>query len=114
MITCPLCNEEVTEFKTNSHVLPEWMYKPFYEHEMKDRIFYLSNADDGIVHRPRKGFRRDFVCEKCENLFSNDDNYASKVLTDNDLQSKERRSIIKKNYLFQSAQFNKNAFVGLV
>jgi hypothetical protein len=96
MPICSFCEKNVKKLKTNSHVIPEWMYKPFYKQMKGSRRLHLMNMQEGSMRIYQKGYKKDFICENCEDIFSDDDNYASKVLTDDAPFSKERRSVAKK------------------
>ncbi len=101
MPVCAFCEKTVNKLKTNSHVVPEWMYKPFYKQMNGKRRLHLMNMKEGTIRIHQKGYKKDFICENCEDGFSDDDNYASKVLTDDAPNSKERKFITKKKYFFQ-------------
>jgi hypothetical protein len=96
LLKCPLCNSEVEQFKTNSHILPEWMYKPLYAKTNPVRKIHLLNIKTGEFSKNEQaGYRDDFICDDCEKMFAKDDDYACKVLTDNALSSKERKAVSK-------------------
>ena len=82
MPVCPLCNKPVSHFKTNSHVIPEWMYKGSDIYDAKGRIveFDFPNHKK-ILHQ--KGYRGNFICSNCEEETAKLDHYASLIFRSN-------------------------------
>lgn len=73
---CALCKEE-RELK-NSHVIPEFIYRPLYDHVHRFHIL----SSEGTSHRyGQKGLREKLLCEVCELRFSRHEKYASEVFT---------------------------------
>ena len=76
MPICPMCNKEVSKFKSNSHVISKWMCEFIYD-EKHRAIRIESNKAPSIVQDGKKG---DFICEHCEEKTSKLDSYAAKIL----------------------------------
>ena len=76
MPTCPMCNEEVSKFKSNSHTIPKWMHEPIYD-EKHRAIRIESNKAPSIIQDGKKG---DFICRTCEEKTGELDRYATKIL----------------------------------
>lgn len=78
MPLCPLCKKSVSRFKTNSHVIPEWMYKEIQIYDEKGRIVHV-NLQSPKKNLIQKGYRGDFICGNCEEKTAMLDNYASLI-----------------------------------
>lgn len=68
----PLCN---------SHILPEFMFKPLYE-ESPRRLLEIRTGEETHVKSLQKGVRERLLCQQCETRLSNFETYAKKVLFD--------------------------------
>ena len=77
MIVCPICENSVPRFKTNSHVIPEWMYKGIDIYDEKGKIIELDFQNNKKSFR-QKGYRGDFICDNCEKETAELDSYASR------------------------------------
>lgn len=74
-MACKLCkkNEPLRE----SHIFPEWLYKPLYDHN--HRFFVLStNSNKRRGTRPTGIYQR-LLCDECEQKFSKWEGYARDV-----------------------------------
>jgi hypothetical protein len=71
---CPFCEKNVEKLKTNSHVIPKWMYKPTYE---GNKGFYSISLQKEKMEKAQDGFKSTFICDACEHLFEKDDTFAS-------------------------------------
>lgn len=86
MLICPLCKKEIPFFKSNSHVIPEWMYKEAEVYDEKGRTIEIDNLK---TSKPKmgfiqKGYRGDFICEDCEKETAKLDSYASLIFKSGD------------------------------
>ena len=79
---CKLCSEESSEIR-NSHIIPEFNYKPCYDEE--HRFFKLSSSAPRPQLYEQKGFREYLLCQKCETKLSVWEGYAKRILTDDGL-----------------------------
>ena len=50
MLICHLCKQSVLQLKSNSHVIPEWMYKEDKIYDEKGRAIQLDLADQKKIH----------------------------------------------------------------
>jgi len=74
---CKLCLKE--KVLVDSHIFPEFMYKPLYDEKGKFKI--LSSQIKGVEKEPRKGIYEKLLCAECDNtIIGNYENYASKIL----------------------------------
>ena len=75
---CPLCTQQVQDFQSNSHIIPEWMYKESKIYDNKGRCIAID-----LKQKKRsfyqKGFKGKFFCTNCEKETSILDNYASRI-----------------------------------
>jgi hypothetical protein len=77
-MVCKLCNLE--RDLCNSHILPEFLYKPLYDSKNRAHIISSdSTKRDGYI---QKGFREPLLCEDCEQRFSRWENYAKREFFD--------------------------------
>ena len=75
---CPLCENSVSHFKTNSHIIPEWMYKGIDIYDEKGKIIELDFQNNKKSFL-QKGYRGDFICDNCEKETAELDSYASRI-----------------------------------
>ncbi len=73
---CPFCEKVVEKFHPNSHVVPEWLFKLTYGKQGKYASVDLRKEEAKPV---QSGTKKSFICRDCEETFSDDDRYASKV-----------------------------------
>jgi len=78
MSTCKLCN--INKAIENSHIIPEFMYKPVYD--SKHRYMPFTSKDCKTVKIEQKGIREDLLCPECETKFSKLETEASKFIRD--------------------------------
>ncbi len=74
-MVCALCKQDST--LRNSHILPEWVYKPLYGE--KRRLEVLSIAPSGRNELKQKGLREKLLCDRCEQKISVWEGYARSV-----------------------------------
>lgn len=74
-MVCALCMKEKT--LRNSHIYPEWIYKPLYDE--KRRLEILSVVPDGRNELKQKGMREYLLCDDCEQKISVWEGYARSV-----------------------------------
>lgn len=98
ILTCPLCNEEVTEFHKRSHILPEWMYTEIYD--IKHKALEISKLKKKVTKR-QKGYYGRFICKKCENESQKYDHYASLILTNRSPNNPEQKLISREHFEYQ-------------
>lgn len=83
MSICPICERSVSQLKTNSHVIPEWMYIESKVYEEKGRAIALNLQNN---KKPssfiQQGYRGNFICEDCEQKTAKLDHYASSIFKD--------------------------------
>lgn len=74
-MNCRLCRRDET--LRNSHIIPEFFYRPMYDH--KHRFFTISSspAKKDLTHQ--KGVREYLLCDVCEALFSRNEKYFSEL-----------------------------------
>lgn len=63
-----------------SHVLPEFLYKPMYDE--KHRFMIISPNPDVSIKRPQKGLKEYLLCEKCEQHLGRLEKYIKEVIYD--------------------------------
>ena len=75
---CQLCHADAD--LRNSHIIPEWCYKPLYD-ENPRRLHELS-TDASTPNKAfrQKGLREQLLCASCEQHFGVFENYARKVI----------------------------------
>ena len=76
MKICPFCENQVNEFKTDSHIIPKWMHQLSFG---KQSTTYNVDLEEKRMVVAQDGLKADFICEDCEKLFAKDDQYASFV-----------------------------------
>ena len=76
MKKCPFCENQVTKFKTDSHIIPKWMHRLSFG---KQSTSYNVDLEESRMEIAQDGAKGDFICEECEKLFAKDDEYASFV-----------------------------------
>jgi len=75
-VACKLCLQE-NELR-QSHIIPEWAYKPAYN--AKHKIVRLRPSDSAPVSTYQKGLREELLCQKCETKLSGWENELSRVV----------------------------------
>jgi len=76
---CALC---LTSTKLcNSHIIPEFFYKPIYGD--KHEFFGISTIPNQRTIKLQKGLREFLLCNKCEIQLSKYEDYAKRVIYDN-------------------------------
>jgi hypothetical protein len=73
---CRLCQKD--KELMNSHILPEFIYKPLYDD--KHRFYIISTYEQRGRAKEQKGIRERLLCLECEQHISRYENYARKVL----------------------------------
>lgn len=83
--TCKLCLEN--KQLCNSHIIPEFIYKPIYDEQQKFYAFQLEGLpyakNQGYRTKHRKGIRENLLCKNCENLLSKYENYVKQNIFEN-------------------------------
>jgi hypothetical protein len=74
-IVCALCRRNLP--LRNSHIYPEWIYKPLYD--KKRRLEILSVVPDGRNELKQKGMRQRLLCDDCEQNISVWEGYARSI-----------------------------------
>jgi hypothetical protein len=74
-MTCALCLQD--KLLRNSHIYPEWIYKPLYDE--KRRLEILSIVPDGRNELKQKGMRQQLLCDDCEQKISVWEGYARAI-----------------------------------
>lgn len=92
MVICPFCNSSIESYKTNSHVIPKSFIKPL---KKSGEVAYIGIID-GLLEKRQDGIKGDFICSKCEDMFSIDDSYGSVILLNTSPSSKWRSTVIEK------------------
>lgn len=82
--TCKLCLKQPTEL-CNSHIIPEFNYKPCYDEN--HRFFRLSTKGPKNKSFAQKGYREHLLCQDCETKFSRWESYAKQILMDGGLEA---------------------------
>lgn len=75
---CKLCKKN--QKLMNSHIIPEFIYKPLYD--KKHRFYVFSTYEKKDRPMEQKGIREKLLCNICEQRLSTYENYAKKVLSD--------------------------------
>jgi hypothetical protein len=75
-IRCKLCGVETA--LRNSHVIPEWLYRPLYDEIHRYHVINAEPVTDGRFEQ--KGLRERLLCQTCETQFSVYEGYARGVL----------------------------------
>lgn len=88
---CPFCQNEVSEFHLNSHIIPEWMHEDSYDPKHRAVSLNLDDLKKDIV---QQGHRGSFICKTCEMNFSKDDNFGAQLLTNKVTNSKIKKELI--------------------
>ena len=73
---CGLCHK-TTELQ-NSHIIPEFFYKPLYD--SKHRMNAVPLTPTETAHYKQKGLREFLLCQECELKFSKYENYTRGIL----------------------------------
>ena len=74
-MVCALCRRD--QVLRNSHIYPEWIYKPLYDE--KCRLEILSIVPDGRNELKQKGMRQPLLCDDCEQKLSIWEGYARSI-----------------------------------
>lgn len=77
---CALCHS--TSLLRNSQIIPEFQYKPIYD--TKHRMHVISSDADKRDRFAQKGLREKLLCDKCELHISKWEDYACRVLFDDE------------------------------
>ena len=72
---CELCHND-KELK-NSHIIPEFFYKPLYDEKHRFNVIPLS--EDQIFRYEQKGLREKLLCGDCENKLSKWEDYVRRI-----------------------------------
>lgn len=81
MPICPLCKQSVLQFKSNSHIIPEWVYKEAQIYDNRGRAIHLDLTNQKKLFF-QKGYRGEFICNSCEQKTAELDRYASRIFKD--------------------------------
>lgn len=92
---CPICNNKVEKFKSNSHIIPEWAYKPIYD--SKGRSVLIDTRTDKVNLYQQHGVKGDFICENCEQETARLDSYGAKIFKPNNFSTKITEHFTDKN-----------------
>ena len=75
-LICPLCKESVSNFKSNSHIIPKWMYIESGIFDEKKRTIHIDTNETKRSVR-QDGLKGSFFCNNCEEKTAALDSYAS-------------------------------------
>jgi len=77
MEICKLCKEP--KKLVDSHVFPEFMYRPLYNKEGRYQIISMQNGN--VLKEPQKGIYEKLMCDKCDNkIIGSYEDHASKII----------------------------------
>jgi len=77
MDKCRLCNQP--KILVDSHIFPEFMYKPLYNDEHRFKVISMKGGD--VLKEPPKGIYEKLLCDCCDNkIIGKYEDHASKVL----------------------------------
>ena len=74
---CRLCQQVAT--LRRSHVIPEFLYKPYYDGKHRFQAFRFGSNPDPAVDLEQKGYREHLLCGACETRLSRYETYAAKA-----------------------------------
>ena len=80
MDICKLCGKK-RELR-NSHIIPEFFFKPIYNNKHRVTVFQLEPHQNHII---QKGYRERLFCEDCEGKFSRYEDYVAKEWYQNNI-----------------------------
>lgn len=92
MVQCPFCEKTVQKYKSNSHIIPKAFIKPA---KRSGTLAYIGVVD-GLLEKLQDGVKEDFICDECENSFSNDDSYGAVILMNTSPSSPLRNGVSEK------------------
>jgi hypothetical protein len=72
---CRLCLQEET--LRNSHIIPEWCFKPIYDNN--HTFVEINSSRPGHAKLHQKGVREPLLCNRCEGRRSDWEGYTSRV-----------------------------------
>ncbi|MCK4421505.1 hypothetical protein KAW48_06880 [candidate division WOR-3 bacterium] len=73
---CALCHQD--KKLCNSHIIPEFFYKPLYDKKHRLNVIPLSKEEKRRYEQ--KGLRESLLCKECEEQLSKYEKYASQFL----------------------------------
>lgn len=76
---CKLCKKELLSLE-QSHIIPEWMYKPIYSE--KHKFIEINSKNFKQLKPEQKGYREELLCKSCEGKLSKWEAKAKKDLED--------------------------------
>lgn len=74
---CRLCLAEGP--LCNSHVIPEFLYKPLYDEKHRLTVFDAELGE--LSRKPQKGTREYLLCDSCETKLSQHERYVQRLLS---------------------------------
>jgi hypothetical protein len=88
---CKLCLKPNQELR-KSHIIPEFMYQKLYDDNPK-RYYTLKIGDNNSKRIEQKGIRENLLCNSCEGLLSEYENYASETIY---AKNRKNEAVLKK------------------
>ena len=97
MQECKLCGNVAT--LRNSHVIPEFYYKPIYDKDKK-RFYAISSDEEKRPEHHQKGLREKLLCDSCERKLNKWETYFANLLFEKAKvrQEKERFVVLDADY----------------
>ncbi|MBD3249472.1 hypothetical protein GF336_05485 [Candidatus Woesearchaeota archaeon] len=83
MPECKLCLEKVDKL-CNSHIIPEFFYKPIYNDQHK---LFPIDLNKIKINKIQKGLREYLLCKSCESKFNRYENVVNKIIYTDKLTS---------------------------
>lgn len=100
MIHCYMCDKDVGQFKTNSHIIPRCLFIPLKD----DGQLALIDNVNKVNRTEQSELKGDFICIECEDGTKGDDAFAKEFFVDNDkkyaLNSRQNKIVIMSDYNF--------------
>lgn len=99
---CKLCKKEFLSLQ-QSHIIPEWMYKPIYSKNKNKNIHKLIEINPTNFNKLKpvqKGYREALLCKSCEEKLSRWEGKAKKNLEDISSRTSKYLKITKLNSRF--------------
>lgn len=77
MEICKLCKQP--KKLVDSHIFPEFMYRPLYNEE--GRYLIISAQNGNVIKEPQKGIYEKLMCDECDNkIIGSYEDHASKII----------------------------------
>lgn len=108
MPECRLCKNEAT--LRNSHVIPEFYYKPIYDQEKK-RFYSVSSDDEKKPQHHQKGLREKLLCDTCEGRLSKWETYFANLLFEKAKIREEKGKLIVVDADYQKVKLHQISII---